>query len=61
MKKENRIITFFKRVVSFFVKNDVEAEKRRSDEMKREMCRRAIKSNVCPKTCETCAWNVRED
>lgn len=61
MKEENRIIAFIKRVVGLFVKKDAEAEKRRSDEAKREMCKRAIQSNVCPHTCEICAWNTMGD
>lgn len=24
---------------------------------KREMCEKAIKSNVCPHRCDICAWN----
>ena len=24
---------------------------------KKEMCERAIKSNVCPHECDICAWN----
>lgn len=26
---------------------------------KKEMCRRAVDSGVCPKNCENCAWNRR--
>lgn len=26
---------------------------------KKEMCRRAVDSGVCPKSCENCAWNRR--
>lgn len=28
---------------------------------KTEMCRRATASGVCPKFCEACIWNDRED
>nr|DAQ70521.1 MAG TPA: hypothetical protein [Bacteriophage sp.] len=23
-----------------------------------DMCKRAIKANVCPKACDICAWNT---
>lgn len=25
---------------------------------KSEMCKRAVDSGVCPKSCEICAWNI---
>ena len=28
-------------------------------ELKMEMCKRAIKANVCPKNCDMCAWNTK--
>ncbi len=37
-----------------------EREKENSDEIKREMCKRAVLSGVCPHTCDTCAWNTLE-
>lgn len=58
MKEENKFIMILKMIISHFKKRDEEEEKRRSDEAKREMCKRAIQGNVCPHTCETCAWNV---
>lgn len=27
-------------------------------EAKREMCKRALQSNVCPHDCDRCAWNT---
>lgn len=27
-------------------------------ELKAEMCRKAVESNVCPNNCKHCAWNV---
>lgn len=24
-----------------------------------DMCKRAIKANVCPKTCDICAWGTK--
>lgn len=60
MKEQNKVITFIKSILNRIIKKDSETEKRRSDEMKREMCRRAIQSNVCPNTCKICAWNVKE-
>lgn len=35
-------------------------EKENSDEIKREMCKRAVQSNVCPHACDICAWNTLE-
>lgn len=29
-----------------------------STEAKREMCMRALQSNVCPHDCDRCAWNT---
>ena len=28
-------------------------------EMKMEMCKRAIKANVCPEDCDICAWDTK--
>ena len=28
-------------------------------ELKMEMCKRAIKANVCPEDCDICAWDVK--
>ena len=38
-----------------------EFDEQKSNELKREMCGRAIQSGVCPESCETCAWNVRSE
>ena len=58
MKKENKLITIFKAIISIFKKKNQAKEKGNSDEVKREMCKRAIQGNVCPHACEICAWNV---
>ena len=58
MKEENKFIMILKMIISRFKKRDETEEKRRSDEAKREMCKRAIQGSVCPHTCEICAWNV---
>lgn len=64
MKEENKLIWFFKKmiIINRFKKRDRVKEqaekKRRSDELKIEMCGRAIQGNVCPHACEMCAWNV---
>jgi hypothetical protein len=60
MKEENKFITFIKKLFGRFKKKDPVEEKRKSDEAKREMCKRAIQSCVCPHACEICAWNVRD-
>ncbi len=36
-------------------------EKRITKEQQKEMCERAIKSNICPRNCEICAWGVDYD
>lgn len=28
-------------------------------ELKMEMCKRAIKANVCPEDCDICAWDTK--
>ena len=39
--------------------NDIEKKKKEnSDEVKREMCKKSVKSGVCPKDCDRCAWNT---
>ena len=58
MKEENKFIMILKMIISRFKKRGEAEEKRRSDEAKREMCKRAIRGNVCPHSCEICAWNV---
>ena len=58
MKEENKIIAFIKGLFGRFKKKDPIEEKKKSDEAKREMCKRAIHGGVCPHTCEICAWNV---
>lgn len=60
MKEKNKIIAFIKKLFNRFKKTDPVEEKRKSDEAKREMCKRAVSGGVCPYVCETCAWNVRE-
>ena len=59
MKKESflhKIFILFLRKLGLIKTN--EFSKSESDAAKLEMCRRAINSNVCPHTCEICAWNV---
>ena len=56
MRKLNifeKIIVWFK---SLFI-NEKKA-KENSDEAKRKMCESAVKSGVCPHTCDICAWNT---
>ena len=38
-----------------------EFDEQKSNELKKEMCGRAIQSGVCPESCETCAWNVKTE
>lgn len=58
MKEENKFIMILKMIISRFKKRDEAEKKRRSNEAKREMCKRAVHGNVCPHTCKICSWNV---
>ena len=51
-------LTVFEKIVAWF--KSLFARKKISDEAKREMCKRAINSRVCPCACDICAWNVLE-
>jgi hypothetical protein len=53
LKIIEKIICWFKSLLI----NEEEA-KEISDEIKREMCKRALQSNVCPHDCDRCAWNT---
>ena len=56
MRKLNifeRIIAWFK---SLFI--DEKKEKENSDAIKKEMCKKALESGICPHTCDICAWNT---
>ena len=33
-------------------------KKYNGDEVKKEMCRKSLQSNVCPHACDICAWNT---
>lgn len=51
MRKESLIHKILRKLG--FIK-DIEDDR----EFKMEMCKRAIKANVCPKACDICAWNT---
>lgn len=51
MKKETLL---YKLINKFLHKMGIVRTKKIS---KKEMCERAIKSNVCSHTCDICAWN----
>lgn len=48
-----KIVTWLK---SMFISEKKAQEN--SDEIKKEMCKRALQSNVCPRDCDRCAWNT---
>ena len=55
-----RELNIFERFV-IWLKSMFISEKKReenSDELKREMCSKALKSGVCPHDCDRCAWNT---
>lgn len=52
MRKESLIHKILRKLG--FIK-DIEDDR----EFKMEMCKRAIKANVCPEDCDICAWDVK--
>ncbi len=56
MRKSNIFEKIFYWFKSLFA--DKEKAKENSDEAKREMCGRSIRSGVCPHDCDRCAWNT---
>lgn len=55
-----REATLLERILNWFRNLFVSKEKRaaQDEQMKREMCHKAIDSGVCPKACEICAWDT---
>lgn len=58
MRELNIFEKFVVWLKSLFVSKEKEREN--SDEIKREMCKRALQSGVCPHVCDICAWNTLE-
>ena len=58
MREENKIISFIKKIIRFFFKEDEEKQRIKSDKLKKEMCKKAMSSGMCSQNCESCAWNV---
>lgn len=57
MKEQNKLKVFISKILlKFFGRKEVPKEV--SDANKREMCRRALDSGVCPHNCDLCAWNT---
>ncbi len=52
----------FEKIVNWFKSLFASKEnaKENSDEQKREMCKKALQSGVCPHDCDRCAWNTLE-
>ena len=55
-----RELNIFEKIVGWFKSLFISKEKaeKNSNETKREMCKRAVQSGVCPHTCDICAWNT---
>ena len=55
-----RELNIFEKIVSWFKSLFVNEKKvkENSDEIKREMCKRAVQSGVCPHACDICAWKT---
>lgn len=56
MRESNLFEKIMHWLKSLFVTKEKEREN--SDEVKREMCKRALQSGVCPHACDICAWNT---
>lgn len=52
MRKESLVHKILRKLG--FIK-DIEDDR----ELKMEMCKRAIKANVCPEDCDICAWDAK--
>lgn len=52
--------TFLERIINWFKGLFCSKKKiqENSDEIKREMCRKAVQGGVCPHACDICAWNT---
>ena len=55
-----RELNIFEKIVAWFKSlfTNEKKSKENSDEIKREMCKRALQSGVCPHACDICAWNT---
>ena len=55
-----RKLNIFEKIVAWFKSLFINEKKAKenSDEAKREMCKRAVQSGVCPHNCDICAWNT---
>lgn len=55
-----RKLNIFEKIVDWFKSLFINEKKAKenSDEIKREMCKKALQSGVCPHTCDICAWNT---
>ena len=55
-----RKLNIFEKIVGWFKSLFINEKKAKenSDEAKREMCKRAVQSGVCPHNCDICAWNT---
>ena len=52
MRRESLIHKILRKLGSI---KDIEDDRK----LKMEMCKRAIKANVCPEACDICAWNTK--
>lgn len=52
--------TFIERIINRFKSLFISKKKVQdnSDEIKREMCKKAVQGGVCPHACDRCAWNT---
>ena len=56
MKESTLIERFINWLRTLFISK--EKAKENSDELKREMCKKAVQGSVCPHDCDRCAWNT---
>ena len=55
-------LNIFEKIVAWLKSMFVSEKKAEENSVgiKREMCKRALQSNVCPHDCDVCAWNTLE-
>ncbi len=55
-----RTLNIFEKIIVWFKSLFISEKKAKenSDKAKKEMCKRAVQSGVCPHNCDICAWNT---
>lgn len=61
MKKASWLSKFINFIKDIFHKDSEEEEIKKSNAMKKRMCKSARGSNMCSMECDSCAWKVVEE